>query len=71
MLQLEKCKSAVLKVQTTELWEVEGINMPTLQVFVSMYPTLFNEFVIIDETIMDDVFKKLDDINAILIKRDN
>ncbi len=54
-----------------ELWELGDNNMPTLQVFVSTHQSLFNKLIIIDGSIMDDVFKKLKDINAILMERDD
>ncbi len=45
--------------------------MPALQAFISMHPSWFNELVMIDKSIMDDAFKELEDINAMLMSGDN
>ncbi len=58
MLQLEKYEHEVLKVQTTKLWEMGGANMSALQMFVSIYLSWFRELVMMDGSIMDDIFKK-------------
>ena len=39
--------------------------------FVSMHLSWFSKFVIIDLGIIDDTFKKLEDMDTLLIKRDN
>ncbi len=71
MLQLEKYELEVLRAWTAELWKVRGKNMPALQAFVSMHPFWFSELVVIDGSIMDDTFKELEDIDAMLIEGDN
>ncbi len=71
MLQLEKCKPEVLRARTAELWEVGGKNMPALQAFVSMHPSWFSELVMMDGNIMDDAFKELEDIDAMLNEGDD
>ncbi len=45
--------------------------MPALQAFVSTHPSLFCELVMIDKSIMDDIFKELKAIDAILMERDD
>ncbi len=56
---------------TAELWEVGSKNMPALQAFVSTHPFWFSELVMIDGSIMDDAFKELEDINAMLKEEDD
>lgn len=45
--------------------------MPALQAFVSTHPSWFSKLVMIDGSVMDDVFKKLEDMDAMLIERDD
>ncbi len=71
MLQLEKCELGVLKVRTAKLWEVGGVNMPVLQAFISIYASWFSQLIIIDGSIIDDTFKKLGDIDAMLIEKND
>ncbi len=71
MLQLEKCELGVLRARTAELWEVGGTNMPTLQAFVSTHLSWFNKLVMMDGSILDDAFKESEDIDAMLMERDN
>ncbi len=68
---MKQCEREMLRVQTAELWKVGDKNMPALQVFVSMYPSWFSELVMIDRSIMVDIFKELEDIDAMLMEGDN
>ncbi len=68
---MEKCEPEMLKAQTVELLEVGGKNMLTLQAFVSTHLSWFSELVMMDGSIMDDAFKELEDINAILMEGDD
>ncbi len=70
MLQLENCEPEVLRAQTAELWEVGGKNMSALQVFVSTHPSWFSKLVIMDGSIMNDTYKELENIDAMLIEGD-
>ncbi len=45
--------------------------MPALQVFVLTHPSWFSKLVMMDGTIMDDAFKELEDIDAMLMERDD
>lgn len=45
--------------------------MPALQAFISMHLSLYKKLVMIDGGIIDNVFKKLEDIDAMLIEKDN
>ncbi len=71
MLQLEESKPKVLKARTAKLWKVRGKNMPALQAFVLMHPSWFSELIMIDESIIDDAFKELEDIDIMLMEGDN
>ncbi len=71
MFPLEKCEPEVLRAWTTKLLEVGVKNIPALQAFVSTHPSWFNKFVMMDGSIMDDVFKELEDIDAMLKERDD
>ncbi len=69
MFQLEKYELEVLKARTAKFWEVRGKNIPALQAFVSTHLSWFSKLVMMDENIMDDAFKDLEDIYAMLIER--
>ncbi len=45
--------------------------MPALQAFVSTHPFWFSELVMMDGSIMDDTFKELEDIDAMLKEGDD
>ncbi len=45
--------------------------MSALEVFVSIHPSTFSKFVMMDGSIMDDTFQELKDINAMLMKGDD
>lgn len=45
--------------------------MPALQAFVSIPLFWFSKFVMIDGGIIDDLFKKLDSMDALLIEKNN
>ncbi len=45
--------------------------MSALQAFVSTHPSWFSELVMMDGSIMDDAFKELEDIDAMLKKGDD
>ena len=45
--------------------------MPALQVFVSTYSSWFSKLVMMNESIIDDAFKELDDIDTLLMERDD
>ncbi len=45
--------------------------MPALQAFVSMHPSWFSELVMMDGSIMDNAFKELEDIDAMLKEEDD
>ncbi len=45
--------------------------MPALQAFVSTHPSWFSELVMMNGSIIDDAFKKLEDIDAMLKEGDN
>ncbi len=68
---LKKCELGVLRAQIAELWEVGGINMPAVQALVSTHLSWFSKFVIMDGSILDDAFKELQDIDAILMEKDD
>ncbi len=71
MIQLEKYELRVLRARTAKLWEVGGNNMQALQPFVSTYLSWFSKLVMIDGSILDDAFKDLEDIDAMLMERDD
>ncbi len=45
--------------------------MLALKAFVSMHPSWFSELVMMDGSIMDDIFKEWKDIVAMLIEGDD
>ncbi len=71
MLQLNECEPEVLRVRAAELRELGGKNILALQAFVSTHPSWFSKLVIKDRSIMDDAFKELEDVNAMLKERNN
>ncbi len=71
MLQLEKCEPEVFRARIAKLWEVGGKNMSALQTFVPTHPSWFSELVMMDGSIMDNAFKELENIDAILKERDD
>lgn len=50
---------------------MEDVNISTLQVFVLMYLSWFSKLIMIDGGIIDDTYKKFEDINTMLIERNN
>lgn len=65
MLQLVKCESRVLRAWIAKFCKVKDVNMLAIQVIISMNPSLLNEFVIIDRSIIDNNF------DTILIEKDD
>lgn len=63
---MKKCEPKVLRTRTTKLWEVGSANVPILQVFMSTHLLWFSELVIMDRSIIDDTFKELEEMDAML-----
>ena len=70
-IPIETCEPKVLRVWIAKLWEVRGANMSALQMFVSTYLSWFSKLVMIDGRIMDNTFKELEDINTLLIEKND
>lgn len=66
ILQIEKYEPGKLGAWTAEFWEVRCANGPTLQAFMSMNPSWFSKFSMIDGSIMYNTFKELKEIDAML-----